>query len=101
MVVRANRHPHPALTCLVRNVDYDQCMIGSCSGEHHGLVAMESQESEQNRLQGEEFRGRATLEVWGLRASGRGHREFNVRTPCTFLNGVCDVRMCLPLVMVV
>lgn len=52
MVVRANRHPHPALTCLVRNLDYDQNMIGSCSGEHHGLVAMESQESATEQAPG-------------------------------------------------
>lgn len=52
VVVRANRHPHPALTCLVRNLDYDQSMIGSSSGEHRGPVAMESQESEAEQAPG-------------------------------------------------
>lgn len=66
------------------------------------LLLWRARRVRQNRLQGEEFRGRAILEVWGLRASGRGHRESNVRTGSMYLlNGVCDVRVCLPLVVMV
>lgn len=95
VVARASGHPYPASTCLVRNLDYDQSMIGSCSGEHPGPVAVESQESEAEQAQ-REFRGRLILEAVGTRGIAVD-TESNVRTRSMYLlSGVCDVRACYP-----
>lgn len=96
VVVRANRHPHPAVTCLVRNLDCDQSMIRSTT--ILSLWRARRVWQEQAPVGGAQREGQT---------GGCGDSEHlavdtesNVRTGSMYLlNGVCDVRACLPLVV--
>lgn len=70
VVVRANRHPHPAVTCLVRNLDCDQSMITSTSV----LSLWRARRVAGAGSSGRNSQGGSDWRLWGLRASGCGHR---------------------------
>lgn len=96
VVARANRHPHPAVTCLVRNLDCDQRMRGSTTV----LSLWRTRRVWQEQAPGGGVKREGLTGVCGDSEHRAVDTESNVRTgSMCLLNGVCDVRACLPLVV--